>query len=194
MIKLMEEEYRLLESAFEAADIRDEQMYPLYDQNSSTFIARTSFNLTWFMLTSFNLTGLKSCICEIERFIFDFLVLTKGWYTHILDRIRINAFRNELAGGLYEDLLLSAAASAEAAVGNAVYVVPSFYNHDCDPNAHILWIENVDAKMKALRDIEEGEELRISYIDASMDRDARQKILFERFGFRCRCLRCSSND
>jgi len=52
-------------------------------------------------------------------------VLTKTWYT--------NAFRVELAGGLYEDLLLSAAASieAEAAVGNAVYMLPSFYNHDC---------------------------------------------------------------
>ncbi|CAK9151896.1 unnamed protein product [Ilex paraguariensis] len=121
------------------------------------------------------------CICEIDRFIFDILVLTKHWYAGILARIRINAFRIELAGGLYEDLLLSAAASveAEAAVGNAVYMLPSFYNHDCDPNAHILWIENVDAKLKALRDIEAGEEMRICYIDASMDRDARQAILSE---------------
>ncbi|CAK9177185.1 unnamed protein product [Ilex paraguariensis] len=116
--------------------------------------------------------------------------LTKHWYAGILARIRINAFRIELAGGLYEDLLLSAAASveAEAAVGNAVYMLPSFYNHDCDPNAHILWIENVDAKLKALRDIEAGEEMRICYIDASMDRDARQAILSEGFGFQCHCL------
>jgi len=36
-------------------------------------------------------------------------------------------------GGSYEDLLSSAFASveAEAAVGNAVYILPSFYNHDC---------------------------------------------------------------
>lgn len=60
-------------------------------------------------------------------------VLTKTWYTSVLARIRINAFRIELAGGVYEDLLLSAAASveAEAAVGNAVYILASFYNHDC---------------------------------------------------------------
>ncbi|PON46611.1 SET domain containing protein [Parasponia andersonii] len=122
--------------------------------------------------------------------------LTKEWYTGVLARIRINAFCIEFAGGLYGDLLLSAAASveAEAAVGNAVYMLPSFYNHDCDPNAHILWIENVDAKLTALRDVEEGEELRICYIDASMSHDARQTFLSQGFGFHCTCLRCLSGD
>ncbi|KAK4392387.1 Histone-lysine N-methyltransferase ATXR4 [Sesamum angolense] len=106
--------------------------------------------------------------------------LTEEWYAGVLARIRINAFRIELAVGSYEDLLSLAAASveAEAAVGNAVYVLPSLYNHDCDPNVNIVWVENVDAKVKALRDIEEGEELRICYIDASMDYKARQRILF----------------
>lgn len=60
-------------------------------------------------------------------------VLTKTWYTSVLARIRINAFRVEMAGELYQDLLALAAASvdAEAGVGNAVYMLPSFYNHDC---------------------------------------------------------------
>ncbi|KAI3523228.1 hypothetical protein L1887_01286 [Cichorium endivia] len=123
--------------------------------------------------------------------------LTIEWYTGVLARIRINAFRIELAGGTsYEDLLASAIASveSEASVGNAVYLLPSFYNHDCDPNTHIVWVENVDARLKALRDIEKGEELRICYIDASMDRDARQNILSSGFGFECRCPRCLSND
>ncbi|KAF9593437.1 hypothetical protein IFM89_022903 [Coptis chinensis] len=62
------------------------------------------------------------------------------------------------------------------------------------PNAHIIWIENVNARLKALRDIEEGEELRICYIDASMEHNARQNILFEGFGFRCGCNRCLSGD
>ncbi|KAF2289552.1 hypothetical protein GH714_037115 [Hevea brasiliensis] len=75
--------------------------------------------------------------------------LTKQWYINMLARIRINAFRIELAVGLHEDLLSSAAAciEAEVAVGNAVYMLPSFYNHDC---------ENADARLKALRDIEAG--------------------------------------
>nr|CAB3499681.1 unnamed protein product [Digitaria exilis] len=63
-----------------------------------------------------------------------------------------------------------------------------------DPNTHIVWLENVDAKLKALRDIEEGEELRICYIDTSMDVNARQKILADGFGFECQCLRCLSGD
>ncbi|OAY43107.2 hypothetical protein MANES_08G040300v8 [Manihot esculenta] len=98
--------------------------------------------------------------------------LTKQWYINVLARIRINAFRIELAVGLHEDLLSSAAAciEAEAAVGSAVYMLPSFYNHDCD------------------------EELRICYIDASMDHDARQKILLQGFGFKCNCLRCMSGE
>ncbi|KAL9251679.1 Histone-lysine N-methyltransferase ATXR4-like protein, partial [Drosera capensis] len=89
--------------------------------------------------------------------------------------------RNALVAANFSE---EAAASVdhEDAVGNAVYILPSFYNHDCDPNAHIIWIDNVDAKLKALREIEEGEELRICYIDASMDRDTRQNILRNGFG------------
>lgn len=70
----------------------------------------------------------------VENFPLTLEVLTKQWYIENLARIRINAFRIELAaGGLYGDLLALAAASveAEAAVGNAVYMLPSFYNHDC---------------------------------------------------------------
>eukprot|EP00261_Vitis_vinifera_P035734 XP_019076977.1 PREDICTED: histone-lysine N-methyltransferase ATXR4 isoform X2 [Vitis vinifera] len=60
--------------------------------------------------------------------------LTEQWYINVLARFRINSFRIELAGGSYEDLHSLAAASVEteAAVGNAVYMLPSFYNHDCD--------------------------------------------------------------
>lgn len=68
--------------------------------------------------------------------LFNFLVLTKQWYINVLARTRINAFRIELVGGSYEDLLLSASSSvnAEAAVGSAIYMLPSFYNHDCGEN------------------------------------------------------------
>ncbi|KAG0490913.1 hypothetical protein HPP92_007776 [Vanilla planifolia] len=73
--------------------------------------------------------------------------LTKQWYIGVLARIRINAFRIELVAGLHEDLFVAAMASLanEDAVGNAVYMLPSFHNHDCDPNTHILWIDSVIA-------------------------------------------------
>lgn len=122
--------------------------------------------------------------------------LTKEWYSGILARIRANVFRIELIGGYHTNLLAAASTSisVEATVGSAVYMLPSMYNHDCDPNAHILWIENAKASLKALRNIESGEELRICYIDASMDYEARQSLLYQGFGFRCQCLRCKSKD
>ncbi|CAN6476651.1 unnamed protein product [Victoria cruziana] len=122
--------------------------------------------------------------------------LTREWYTNVLSRIRINSFRVELVGGISEDLLTSAAASisGEVSVGNAIYMIPSFYNHDCDPNAHIVWVDSSDARMKALSNIEPGEEIRICYIDASMDHEARQALLFNGFGFKCNCFRCLSRD
>ncbi|XWS66500.1 hypothetical protein CRYUN_Cryun05aG0205000 [Craigia yunnanensis] len=65
---------------------------------------------------------------EHTSFVFDIRKsLTKQWYTAVLARIRINAFRIDLAGGVYEDLLSLAAASFEAAVGNAIYMLPSFF-------------------------------------------------------------------
>ncbi|XP_042447958.1 histone-lysine N-methyltransferase ATXR4-like [Zingiber officinale] len=126
----------------------------------------------------------------------DMTFLTKEWYINALARIRINAFRIELVARSYEEMLSSAVAfiAVDAAVGNAVYMLPSFYNHDCDPNTHTIWIDNANAKLKALRHIEEGEELRICYIDTSMGFEARQKILGEGFGFQCRCLRCLSHE
>lgn len=122
--------------------------------------------------------------------------LTKEWYVGILARIRANVFRIELIGGYHTDLLTTASGSisVETTVGSAVYMLPSMYNHDCDPNAHILWIENAKARLKALRNIEPGEELRICYIDASMDYEARQSLLYQGFGFRCQCLRCKYKD
>lgn len=77
---------------------------------------------------------LALCQCFLgEQWSLTLQVLNKQWYTNVLAQIRINAFRIELAGGLYEDLLSSAAASIESeiAVGNAIYMLPSFYNHDC---------------------------------------------------------------
>ncbi|XP_059064964.1 histone-lysine N-methyltransferase ATXR4 [Cryptomeria japonica] len=124
--------------------------------------------------------------------------LTKEWYFSMLARIRVNVFRIEMIDGTgyHADLLAAASASisAESAVGNAVYMLSSMYNHDCDPNTHILWVENAKASLKALRNIEAGEELRICYIDASLDHEARQSVLYQSFGFWCKCFRCKSED
>jgi SET and MYND domain-containing protein len=68
------------------------------------------------------------------------VVFTKQWYINVLARIRVNAFRIELVASSYEDLLSSAIASvaSDASVGNAVYMLPSFYNHDCGMALHMF--------------------------------------------------------
>ncbi|XBI39914.1 hypothetical protein VPH35_124589 [Triticum aestivum] len=169
----MEEEFELLKSTFRKAGFQEEL-------TTCILLYLISPSL------SFGFPGVSLTV----------LVLTKQWYINVLARIRVNAFRIELVASSYEDLLSSAVASVtcDASVGNAVYMLPSFYNHDCDPNTHIVWLENADAKLTTLRDIDEGEELRICYIDTSMDVNARQKILTEGFGFQCRCQRCLSGD
>ncbi|KAK6941972.1 SET domain [Dillenia turbinata] len=144
---------------------------------------------------------LSEMLYEVKNILRDCFALarpvpTKQWYTNVLARISINAFRIELACGSYEDLLSSAvtSVSSEAAVGSAVYMLPLLDNHDWDPNTHIIWIENVDARLKALQDIEEGEELCISYIDASMEHNAHQALLSAGFGFQSPGLRSWSGD
>jgi hypothetical protein len=46
--------------------------------------------------------------------------------------------------------------------------------------------------MRAARDIDRGEELLISYIDAEMPFEQRQQRLQFAYGFVCKCARCAA--
>ena len=59
-----------------------------------------------------------------------------------------------------------------------------------DPNVRIAWVDNMNVRLKAHREVGVGEELQICYIDTSMDHDARQILLFQGSGFRCNGLCC----
>ena len=53
--------------------------------------------------------------------------------------------------------------------GNSLVRPISFLNHSCDPNVDCDYpLHDVGVVAKALRDIEQGEELTISYIDESL--------------------------
>ena len=51
--------------------------------------------------------------------------------------------------------------------GTALYTLPSMLNHSCDPSVDAVW-DNGDATLtlRARREIDAGEELTITYIDA----------------------------
>ncbi|TVY37547.1 SET domain-containing protein, partial [Lachnellula occidentalis] len=64
-------------------------------------------------------------------------------------------------------------------------------NHACDNNAQKNWNEKSKRHtVHALRDINEGEEITITYIVPLKNRTARQKALQEKFGFTCLCRLC----
>lgn len=122
--------------------------------------------------------------------------LTDDWYAGVLARLHINAFRIERVDEEDgEDIFAAAAASILGeSIGSAVYGLPSMYNHDCDPNVDILWPLNSTANLVARRSIKSGEELHITYIDASMAADERRRFLSQHYGFTCTCARCRDGD
>lgn len=71
----------------------------------------------------------------------------------------------------------------------AVYPEVSRMNHDCRPNIHYR-MDNITYISIAVRDIQPGEELTISYIDGHMSREERQNRLSD-WGFKCTCPHCS---
>jgi SET domain len=81
--------------------------------------------------------------------------------------------------------------------GTAMYSIACKMNHSCDPNVIVVYrsqtgwgrIHPLAAFCVALRDIQDNEELTISYIDAEVNYETRQTAL-DNYGFRCSCFKC----
>lgn len=78
--------------------------------------------------------------------------------------------------------------------GSGLYLLQSKINHSCNPNAEIRFpFSNNILQVVALRDIAEGEEVCISYLDEcelNRSRHSRQKYLEENYLFACECDKC----
>lgn len=78
--------------------------------------------------------------------------------------------------------------------GSALYALQRYVNHSCEPNAapHFLH-SDFTLSMMAIRHIEAGEEICISYLDECIlerSRHTRQKTLRQNYVFTCHCNRC----
>ncbi|KAG5466014.1 hypothetical protein CUR178_00731 [Leishmania enriettii] len=76
--------------------------------------------------------------------------------------------------------------------GQGTYGVGSFFNHSCEPDLNVQYsaVNDDTLSVVELRDVKAGEELTISYIDASLPLAVRQQQVFEPYLFVCRCTRC----
>lgn len=89
-------------------------------------------------------------------------------------------------------------------LGNAIFDTASKINHSCDPNC-IYWILPYEHKgkirpkiyVKAVKPIEKGEEITISYIPQKyllLDPVSRYNFILTNRGFSCQCEECSNID
>ncbi|EFX89935.1 SET and MYND domain-containing 5 protein [Daphnia pulex] len=78
--------------------------------------------------------------------------------------------------------------------GSALFAIQSACNHSCEPNCISTFpFSNHTVALVASKDLEEGEEIFISYLDEcaqSRSRHSRRKILKENYLFHCNCSRC----
>ncbi|KAG6292098.1 hypothetical protein E4U09_003556 [Claviceps aff. purpurea] len=74
----------------------------------------------------------------------------------------------------------------------AIFLEACRINHDCQNNAVHQWNANIEqGTVHALRDIQPGEEITISYVFSLKSRETRQKQLKDSFDFTCSCRLCS---
>ncbi|XP_047677525.1 histone-lysine N-methyltransferase SMYD3 [Tachysurus fulvidraco] len=74
-------------------------------------------------------------------------------------------------------------------VGLGLYPSMSLLNHDCRPNCVMVFVRK-RLELRAVRRIQQYEELCISYTDISAPRVERRTQLMEQFHFLCQCQRC----
>ncbi|KAN0029555.1 hypothetical protein ACTA71_007684 [Dictyostelium dimigraforme] len=79
--------------------------------------------------------------------------------------------------------------------GCGVYVRNSFFNHSCDPNVN-YWVVNntLEVECTLLKNVKEGDELTISYIDTTGPLNKRREKLLEGYLFNCLCTKCVADE
>lgn len=79
------------------------------------------------------------------------------------------------------------------AVAEATFPVGSLFNHSCRPNASLFYIGRRQV-IRAIRDLREGEEVCLTYVDVMNTRENRQYELQQKYSFVCQCERCQDLD
>ena len=73
--------------------------------------------------------------------------------------------------------------------GSGLWIMPSYINHSCWPNSVRSFLGNL-LIVRAARNIPEGEEITINYIENESGVQERQKAFYSEWGFNCKCTLC----
>lgn len=76
--------------------------------------------------------------------------------------------------------------------GAGIYPLGALLNHDCVPNCLITYDQDQTQTVRAVRNIDAGEELCHSFVDVCTPTSSRRRELKKWYGFDCICLRCKS--
>ncbi|KAI9329729.1 hypothetical protein BDR26DRAFT_872113 [Obelidium mucronatum] len=112
------------------------------------------------------------------------------WYTDQMTRLNLNSMQTNFL----------ASASAAPVVGTSLYLYASMMNHSCRPNVMIDWVDSNEIQVFAKTDIEEGDEVLMSYV-GEVEATEDPVVLKERweffrfnYGFICKCPLCSISN
>ncbi|XP_037549529.1 histone-lysine N-methyltransferase SMYD3 [Nematolebias whitei] len=78
-------------------------------------------------------------------------------------------------------------------IGVGLYPSLSLLNHDCRPNC-VMVFEGTKIQLRAVQDVNPGDELTISYTETLSLTEDRQKQLDDQYHFICHCQRCESPE
>ena len=73
--------------------------------------------------------------------------------------------------------------------GSGIWIMPSYINHSCWPNSVRSFLGDL-LIVRAARDIQEGEEITMNYLDNESCLQNRQEELYSGWGFNCKCTLC----
>eukprot|EP00873_Tetraselmis_striata_P003751 jgi/Tetstr1/424015/TSEL_014626.t1 len=122
------------------------------------------------------------------------------WFADVLSRMHLNVFKVTYPRPLSADGFVSLRDMGSADLadmlggqsGTAAYRLASLFNHSCEPNVDVNFPQqDAEIVLTAARDIAEGEQLFVSYIDSTQAYEQRQKYLKWAYGFRCQCALCA---
>ncbi|GJJ77128.1 hypothetical protein EMPS_09487 [Entomortierella parvispora] len=78
-------------------------------------------------------------------------------------------------------------------MAEGTFPVGALFNHSCRPNAIVMYEGQIQI-VRALEDIEVGQEVCSSYVDNGVQRQERRLLLKEKYYFDCHCPRCEEEE